>query len=121
MHRLRMAHPLSNVPVIGSRYRFSDQPAAGSTATVMKTAHGLTNERHATRYGSQARHISDMADPDANYFVLLGGQDGWIKSANFLDQYELWREGRYIQMPLSLSTVRELFTHTMTLTPAGSG
>ena len=25
-------------------------------------------------YGSNARHISDMSDPDGNYFVLLGGQ-----------------------------------------------
>ena len=33
-------------------------------------------ERHFTRYGSNARHISDLSNIDRNYFVLLGGQDG---------------------------------------------
>ena len=42
----------------------------------MKTAHGLTDERHGTPYGAMSRHISDPADLDRNFFVLLGGQDG---------------------------------------------
>jgi len=117
MHRLKLGHVLSRVPVIGGRYRFADDPVAGSSSTLMKTAHGLTNERHATRYGSQARHISDMSDPDANYFVLLGGEDGWINSANFVDQYDLWKRGEYVRMPLRLETVRETFPHHMTLSP----
>ena len=85
MHRLGLAHPLSFLPLIGSRYRFADLPAAGSRSTVMKTAHALTGERHFTRYGSNARHISDLSYDDRNYFVLLGGQDGWFGSTTFMD------------------------------------
>ena len=115
MHRLGLAHPLSFVPLIGDRYRFADLPAGGSSDTLMKTAHGSTGGRHFTRYGSNARHISDMSDPDRNYFVLLGGQDGHFNSASFLDQAELWFSGAYIEMPLRVETVRERFAHRIEL------
>ncbi|SMF82690.1 penicillin amidase [Tistlia consotensis] len=100
-HRMVLQHPLGGLPLLGRRYRFLDYPVAGSSSTVMKTAHRLTAERHPTGYGSQARHISDLSDPDANWFVLLGGQDGWFGSEHFLDQVELWRAGEYVQVPLS--------------------
>jgi len=117
MHRLRLAHPLQFLPAIGGRFRFADLPTGGSTDTLMKTAHGATAERHAMRYGANARHISDLGDPDSNYFVLLGGQNGWFNSAAFLDQVPLWRESRYIQVPLRPETVRERFPHRTDLTP----
>jgi penicillin amidase len=68
--------------------------------------------------GSMARHISDLSDPDANWFVLLGGQDGWFGSESFADQVELWRERRYIRLPLSPEKVREEFPTVMRLGPA---
>ena len=43
-----------------------------------------------------------MTDPDENYFVLLGGQDGWFNSTTILDQWELWRRGDYVRVPLTL-------------------
>ena len=116
MHRLRLAHPLGNLPVIGGRYQFDDYPIGGSTDTIMKTAHATTADRHAVRYGSNARHISDLADLDSNYFVLLGGQDGWINSSTFLDQVPLWLAGDYVDMPLRLETVRDTFDYHMELT-----
>ena len=112
-----LAHPLAVLPVVGARYRFADRPIGGSTDTLMKSAHGLTDRRHNARYGSTARHISDMSDLDSNYFVLLGGQDGWIDSSTFLDQLPLWLEGAYIRMPLRMETVREDFPHRMELAP----
>jgi Protein related to penicillin acylase len=117
MHRLVLQHPLAFLPLVGSRYRFADEPAAGSTDSLMKTAHGLTNERHRTTYGANARHISDMSDPDSNLFVILGGQDGWLNSSTFLDQVPMWHEGAYIRMPLRLDTVQADFNHRMELQP----
>ena len=81
----------------------------------MKTAHETTGERHTVNYGSNARHISDMTDPDENYFVLLGGQDGWFNSTTILDQWALWRRGEYVRVPLTPAAVRASFPHTMTL------
>ena len=117
MHRLDLGHPLANIPLIGSRFRFADLAAAGSRETVMKTAHSTTDGRHGTRYGSNSRHISDLSDPDENYFVLLGGQDGWFGSSTLMDQVPLWREGRYVRVPLRIEAVREAFPHRMVLQP----
>jgi len=46
-----------------------------------------------------------------------GGQDGWLNSANFVDQVPLWLEGRYIEMPLREASVRARFRHVTELTP----
>ncbi|MFT5487532.1 MAG: penicillin amidase [Paracoccaceae bacterium] len=120
MHRLAIAHPMGFLPVIGGRYRFADYPVGGSSHSIMKTAHATTDEQHNTRFGSNARHISDLSDMDRNYFVLLGGQDGWFKSANFLDQVPYWLSGNYIQVPMRLDVVRKSFTRKTVLGGAKS-
>jgi penicillin amidase len=116
-HRLRLGHPLALLPVLGRAWRFADLPAAGGADTLMKTAHRQTAHRHAVSYGSMARHISDLSDPDRNLFVLLGGQDGWLGSTTFMDQVALWQEGQYISLPLRPDTARENFRHVTRLTP----
>ena len=117
LHQIRVAHVLGQVPVIGGRYDITRFPVPGSRETVFKTDHPLTDEPHDTFFGSQSRHLSDLSDPDLNYFVLLGGQDGWINSANFADQVDLWRDGDLVQVPLRADTVAQTFTRAMTLTP----
>ena len=116
-HRLRLGHPLALVRVVGRAWRFTDLPAAGSSDTLMKTAHALTDKRHGSRYGSVARHISDLSDLDHNYFALLGGQDGWLGSTTFLDQVPLWQHGEYVVLPLRPETARATFLHCTELTP----
>jgi penicillin amidase len=105
------------LPFFGRHYRTFDLPASGSSETLLKTAHPLTTERHRASYGSVSRHISDLADPDANYFALLGGQDGWIGSTTFADQVELWQQGSYVQIPLRIEAVHKLFPHQTVLSP----
>ena len=118
LHRLRIDHPLGLLPLAGRRYRYFDFPTSGGSETVMKTANGLTGGRHAVRFGSNARHISKLSHSDENYFILLGGQDGWFGSTTFADQISLWREGRYIQVPLRPETVRRSFPFLTELSPA---
>lgn len=120
MHRLRLRHLFAEVPLLGRRYVFAEFPVPGGNDTLHKTGHGMTRGRHFVGYGACARHISDLADPDDNRFVLLGGQDGWFGSANFLDQAELWRRGEYVTVPLRLETVRARFPHKTVLRPAGA-
>ena len=116
-HRLRLGHPLALVPVLGRAWRFTDLPSGGGADTLMKTAHKLTHRRHASTYGSMARHISDLSDLDCNYFVLLGGQDGWLGSTTFLDQVALWQQGKYITLPLRAETARTTYPHVTQLDP----
>ncbi|MBX3498879.1 MAG: penicillin acylase family protein [Alphaproteobacteria bacterium] len=117
MHRLRAAHLLVNAPLIGGAFVVADLPAGGSRETVMKTAHDLVNDRHDARYGSQSRHISDMADPDANWFLLFGGQDGWLGSTAYADQLPLWQRREYIRVPLRPDAVAREFPRVMDLQP----
>ena len=118
MHRLRLRHLFAQVPLLGRRYVFGEFPLSGGNDTLLKTGHPLSRGRHYVGFGACARHISDLADPDDNRFVLLGGQDGWFGSANFLDQAELWRRGEYVTVPLRLETVRARFPHKTVLRPA---
>jgi penicillin amidase len=116
-HRLRLGHPLARVPVFGRAWKFIDLPSSGGADTLMKTAHRLTRRRHGTTYGSMARHISDLSDLDRNYFVLLGGQDGWLGSTTMLDQVALWQQGTYMMLPLRAETARATYPHVTRLEP----
>ena len=116
-HRLRAAHWLVNLPVLGRRFVLGDFPVGGSRETPMKTGHAPVVGRHEVSFGSMARHVSDMADPDRNWFALWGGQDGWLGSDAFADQVPLWREGRYIRLPLRPETVAAEFPLVTRLAP----
>jgi penicillin amidase len=115
MHRLRLRHPAGNVPVLGRPYQFGDYPINGSTGTIHKSAHGVTNELHGTTFGANSRHVSDLSDPDANDFVLIGGQDGYLGSENYLDQWAMFQRGEFVRVPLREETARASFTRVTRL------
>ena len=117
MHRIRVQHWLSALPLVGRRFIYGDYPSGGSRETPMKTAHGLINGVTMSTFGSQARFVSDMGDPDSSEFVLIGGNDGWIGSENALDQVPLWLKGEYIRMPLRPETVAREFPVVTVLNP----
>lgn len=99
------------LPLVGKRFRRKRVlPISGSSDTINKYGRALSLERVDVGYGASARHISDLSDPDANYFVLNGGQDGWIFNENIDDQLPLWQEGKYIQIPLRMESVRKHFS-----------
>jgi penicillin amidase len=117
MHRLRLSHPFGLMPIFGKPYVYCDAPAAGGGESALKSGHRLTAKRHSAIFGSSARHVSDLSDPNANFFILAGGQDGWLGSSTYGDQLELWRRGAYVQIPLRLETVRARFPHRLELFP----
>jgi penicillin amidase len=112
-HRLVLRHPFAILPGIGRRYRFGDFPADGANDTLNKSGHKPVRGRHRVSFGASARFIADMAEPNANRVVLLGGQDGWIGSGNFLDQIPIWRNGGYIELPLEAERARAWPHHTV--------
>jgi penicillin amidase len=117
MHRLPIQHWLANLPLVGGFFRYADYPVGGSRETIMKTAHGLVDDVNAATYGSQARFLTDMGDPDSSQFVLIGGNDGWLGSANALDQVPLWLNGDYIRIPLTPERVAKEFPLVTVLKP----
>ena len=117
MHRLVFGSILAPIPVIGSKYILADIGVGGTSNTLMKTAHAFSHEKHTISYGSNSRHISNMEDIDENYFALLGGQDGWIKSPHNYDQLLLWQKKEYIRFPLRIQSIQQEFNyHVSTLT-----
>lgn len=116
-HRLRLSHPLGRVPVIGRRYRFTDLGWPGSRETVMKASHGPVTGRHAVSYGSNARYVFDLSDPNNNHLVILGGQDGALGSDAFLDQLDLFRRGDFMRLPLDAEVAAAEFPHCSRLKP----
>lgn len=117
MHRMPVAHILSAVPVIGGFFDYGSYPAGGSRQTAAKAAHGLLRRRTAADFGASARFLADLADPDENWVVLFGGQDGWLGSSTARDQIALWRAGAYIRLPMSDAAIRAAFRHRTTLVP----
>lgn len=117
MHALLLRHTFGVLPLIGSRYVIREIPWPGSNETIWRAGHGLSGAKMNTGFGSQARHISDMADLDRNWFALLGGNDGWFSSANFSDQVEAFRDSTLIEVPLRLESVKAKFPFRTTLNP----
>lgn len=111
LHKIRLRHVLGHIPLLGKLFSSKSFPAAGSRETLMKNAHNLIRGFDETSYGSQSRHLSDLSDPDENYFVLLGGQDGWVGSQLMGDQIPLWQTRQSIQMPLRPERIQALFPH----------
>ena len=117
MHQMRVAHMLANVPVLGKKWIFEQYPVSGGNETLFKTNARTGSKKSYAFYGACARYISDMSDPDENYFVLFGGQDGWMTSPQTLDQVPLWKSGKYIRFPLRLKTIQKEFKKVVTLSP----
>jgi penicillin amidase len=118
-HRLRLAHPLGLLPPLGRQFPGLDWDWPGSD-TLFAAAHAPVRGRHAALYGSNARYIFDLSDPDANRVVILGGQDGVPGSVAFCDQAALFRRGEYVELPLEPATARHRFPHSSVLQPARS-
>ncbi len=106
VHRLRYAHWFGMVPIIGSWYTFGEQPVAGSLQTVFKSAGPISTDKHFARYGANARQIIDLTHEDEHYIAMVGGQDGWFGSENFLDMTQAWHTGELIRLPMSLEAVQ---------------
>ena len=117
IHKIDVGHILSRLLVIGTRYLENTLPVPGTKETIFKTSHPATDEPHRTTFGAQARHISDMSDPDQNFFVLFGGQDGRIGSPAFSDQVPLWLNGDLIRVPLTPEAVSTAHPHVTVLQP----
>jgi penicillin amidase len=117
IHRLRFNHPLAALPIIGKRWRFGEIAAAGANETLMKSAHGFATGKHYVGMSSTARYLFDLGDSDANWFAMLGGQDGCPGSLAFTDLIQSWTKQDMLQIPLDLATVKLSYKYAIRLQP----
>jgi penicillin amidase len=114
VHRAAPAHLLGNLPLLRGRYSAPAFAVAGGNDTLEKSANPPVTGPHRVTFGSCARHRSNLADPDDNEFVLLGGQDGYIGSTCATDQIALWQRGETMSVPLRPETAARTFrNHTL--------
>jgi penicillin amidase len=118
-HRLRIAHPFAYLPIIGKRYAFQEFPAEGATSTLAKAARSVSDRKGFVSYGANARFLADMAEPDATWVTLLGGQDGRLNSSSTLDQVSRWRQGDAIRLPLTAAGISTAYPHRTVIRPGG--
>lgn len=111
MHRLKFGPPQSSIPIIGEKFLLLDIPIDGTSHSLNKSAHTFSDKIHRVSYGSNSRHIHDMGNINNNYFVLLGGQDGWTSSPHNYDQVELWVNGKYFKFPIEVEEVKKEFNY----------
>ncbi|MFH1765049.1 MAG: penicillin acylase family protein, partial [Gemmatimonadota bacterium] len=102
-HQLTLAHPMADLPVLGSLLRFgrSGIPRVGGPYSVNVGPFSGTVPPFRSAYGPSQRHVVDLADPDGSGgFILPGGQSGYPDNPHSFDQLELWSEGRLWLLPL---------------------
>jgi penicillin amidase len=117
MHHLGLNHMLGGIPVIGKRYRYGAFPVGGTTNSLMKTAHQVSDKKSLATYGANARFVSILNDDTQNYFVLMGGQDGLLGGSLLSDQVPLWTVGEYIRIPFQWEDIAQEFPRLMQFTP----
>ncbi|MFZ4405073.1 MAG: penicillin acylase family protein, partial [Pseudobdellovibrionaceae bacterium] len=108
-HVQKIQTPLGLIPILGGRFSFGEYPSPGSDSTLHKARFVPGYGKREVVFGAQARHISDLSNIDENYFIMLGGNDGWLHNKNMLDQIDLWKQGKYLKIPLSIESVRKEF------------
>jgi penicillin amidase len=116
-HPIDVGYVFGALPWIVKAFQIKKLPAPGANDTLYKRAFVLKEHTAPVTYGASARHISDLSDINANYFVLFGAQNGYPFSPDNFNQIELWEQGKYIQIPLEIKKVKQQFTTVLNLTP----
>lgn len=104
LHPLSIAHPLAELPLVGSRFRLGPVPSPGSATTVLALGGRWRGDLCPVTYGPSMRWLASVGDPDASLAVLPSGQSGHPRDPHFGDQWPLYLEGRL--RPVSWSEER---------------
>ncbi len=120
VHRMRLDHPLSTVPVIGRLLGFgrSGISIPGGTHSVSVAAFGGSTPPYTVTHGASQRHVVDLADLDGvGGFILPGGQSGFPRHPNAFDQLPRFLAGELIPIPLHRASAEARSVHRLRLIP----
>ncbi len=67
------------------------------------------------------RMVVSLADLDRSRWVNLTGASGHAFDSHYVDQTDLWADGRTLAWPFARKAVRAATEHTLTLSPSGDG
>jgi penicillin amidase len=118
LHRLRLAHPLAQIPGLESLFTALDAGIAGDETTVAQAAFDGRRGFDVAVIQSW-RAVYDLADLDRSVGVLPSGVSGNPASPHWNDQAELWLTGRAHPLPFSEAAASAAAMSTLELRPAG--
>ena len=95
LHRLRLAHGLDAIPLLGRLLSRGPFEVGGDadTVNVLASTAGLAP---GAMIGPSMRAVYDLGDPDATLISLVPGQSGHLASPHYDDLLPGWLAGEYI-------------------------
>lgn len=99
IHKINPSHILTKKEELAPVFTFGEYPIGGNNTTIMNTNWNYNDRFVASVYPS-VRFVSDLRD-SLVYLSLPGGTSGNPQSVNYKDQYQLWLNGGYINIPIS--------------------
>lgn len=119
LQTVTMAHPLSQVPVLGGLLGLEQGPFArgGTAGTLNASFNTLIDNGFKAIVGPSWRFIIDFADVDAATIVIPSGQSGHPLSNHFFDFYPLWVSGERWNVPFSEKIVQKNAISKVVLKP----
>jgi len=93
----------------------------GGSEIVDATAWNAAADGYDVTAAPSMRMVVSLADLDASRWVNLTGASGHAFDAHYVDQTDLWVDGRTLAWPFSRAAVRQATKDTLTLVPGSDG
>lgn len=120
LHKLELEHATFGASGIGPiEMIFNRGPirVGGGSSIVSATSWDAAEGYEVTAVPSM-RMVVDMGDLDGSSWVHLTGQSGHPYHANYVDQVDLWRDGRQLSWAWTPAAVDAATAHRLVLAPA---
>ncbi|MCX6136497.1 MAG: penicillin acylase family protein, partial [Ignavibacteriales bacterium] len=117
LHSLTMAHLFGLRQPLGSVFNIGPFRMGGSGTTVNNSEYDESNP-YAVLLGPSMRQIVDFGDLDGALSVLPTGNSGQVLHPHYKDQAQMFLNGEYHPLPLSIPAVQAVRVHELLLLPS---
>ncbi|MCC6237164.1 MAG: penicillin acylase family protein [Dehalococcoidia bacterium] len=117
-HTLKLAHPLSRVPVAGRLFSRGPLPVGGDVNTIAQGGFSLHRGPAAGGFSPAYRQVIDLAAPDRSTFSLPGGNSGIPGHPRYDDALVEFMEGRQRPLLYSPAAIERHTEHRLRLVAA---
>lgn len=121
LHQLELVNATlgeSGVGIVESLFNRGPYDVGGGGGIVDATSWDAAEGYEVTAVPSM-RMVVDLADLDRSRWIQLTGNSGHAYHGNYVDQFELWRDGDTLAWPFSPQSVDEAAEHELVLRPPG--
>jgi penicillin G amidase len=123
-HRLNLQNQTlgqSDVGLVRWLFNRDGYQVGGGSEIVDATDWNAASDDYDVTSAPSMRMVVSLADLDRSRWVNLTGVSGHAFSSHYVDQTQLWADGRTLAWPSTRKAVQAAAQHTLTLTPAATG